>query len=90
MPFRILEERSPGAPTIYRLAGRLAGDAVEVLVNACAGIVAGGIIDLTEVSHADSAGLRALGALRARGAVLHGSRPYLTLLLKEGTGERQT
>lgn len=88
MPFRISEERSAGAPVIYRLAGRLAGDAVEVLVDTCVGIAAGAIIDLAEVSYADDAGLRALGELRARGAVLHGSRPYLTLLLQEGTSER--
>ena len=89
MPFRISEERSAGAPVTYRLAGRLAGDAVDVLVDACVGLAAGAIIDLAEVSYADDAGLRALGELRERGAVLHGSRPYLTLLLlQEGTSER--
>ena len=89
MPFRISEERSAGAPMTYRLAGRLAGDAVEVLVDVCAGIAVGAIIDLAEVSYADDAGLRALGELRARGAVLQGSRPYLTLMLQEVTGGRQ-
>ena len=88
MPFRISEERPAGAPVTYRLAGRLAGDAVEVLVDTCVGIAAGAIIDLAEVSYADDAGLSALADLRTRGAVLHGSRPYLTLLLQEGTSER--
>lgn len=88
MPFRISEERPAGAPATYRLAGRLDGDAAEVLLDACVGIAPGAIIDLAEVSYADDAGLMALGELRARGAVLHGSRPYLTLLLQEAPGGR--
>ena len=88
MPFRISEECPADTPATYRLAGRLDGDAAEVLRHACEGITAGAIIDLAEVSYADDAGLRALGELRARGAVLHGSRPYLTLLLQEATGGR--
>ena len=48
------------------------------------------ILDLSEISYADNAGVKALGALRARGAVLQGSRPYLALLLKqEEIRERQ-
>lgn len=88
MPFRISAECPARTPATYRLAGRLDGDAAEVLLDACVGITAGAIIDLAAVSYADDAGLRALGELRARGAVLHGSRPYLTLLLQGGTSER--
>ena len=72
-----------GRAGTFRLAGRLAGDAVEVLMDACVDIAAGAIIDLSEVPYADDAGVRALGALRARGAVLRGSRPYLALLLQQ-------
>ena len=83
MPFRISQERCAGAPATFRLAGRLDGDAVEVLVDTCVDIAAGAIIDLAEVSYADDAGVKALGDLRARGAVLRGSRPYLALLLQQ-------
>lgn len=89
MPFRISLECSAGVPVTYRLAGRLADDAVEVLADVCAGIAAGSIIDLAEVSYADDAGVRALGGLRAQGAVLRSMRPYLTLMLQEVTGGRQ-
>ena len=90
MPFRISQECCAGAPATFRLAGRLAGDAVEVLMDACVNIGAGAIIDLSEVSYADAMGVRALGALRARGAVLRGSKPYLALVLQqEGVGETQ-
>ena len=83
MPFRISQECYGGAPATFRLAGRLAGDAVEVLMDACVDIGAGAIIDLSDVFYADDAGVRTLGALRARGAVLHGARPYLALLLQQ-------
>ena len=86
MPFRISQELCAGAPTTFRLAGRLAGDAVEVLIDACVDIAAGVIIDLSEVSYADDAGVRTLGELRCRGAVLHGPRPYLALLLQQEAG----
>ncbi len=83
MPFRISQERCAGAPATFRLAGRLADDAVEVLIDACVEIAAGAVIDLSEVSYADDAGVKALGDLRVRGAVLQGSRPYLALLLQQ-------
>jgi anti-anti-sigma regulatory factor len=83
MAFRISQERCAGAPATFRLAGRLAGDAVEVLTDTCVDIAAGVTIDLSELSYADDAGVRALGELRARGAILHGPRPYLALLLQQ-------
>ena len=83
MPFRISQERCAGARDTFRLAGRLAGDAVEVLMDTCVDLEAGAIIDLSEVSYADDEGVRALGELRVQGAVLRGSRPYLALLLQQ-------
>ena len=83
MPFRISHERCAGASGTFRFAGRLAGDAVEVIRSACAATVTGVTIDLSDVSYADDAGVRALEELRARGAVLRGPRPYLALLLQQ-------
>ena len=81
MTFRISTDRCAGVPTTVRVAGRLAGDAVDVLTSACMDIGRVITIDLSEVSYADDAGVRALGELRARGAVLQNPRPYLALLL---------
>ena len=83
MPFRISHERCAGTSATFRLAGRLAGDAVEVLRSACTATVTGVTIDLSDVSYADDAGVRALEELRARGAVLRGPRPYLALVLQQ-------
>jgi anti-anti-sigma regulatory factor len=83
MLFRISQERCAGTSATVRLAGRLAGDAVEVLKSACAGTVTDVTIDLSDVSYADDAGVSALEELRARGAVLHRPRPYLALLLQQ-------
>ena len=81
MTFRISTDRCAGAPTTVRLAGRLAGDAVDVLMVACLDIGPTVRIDLSDVYYADDAGLRALVELRARGAILQSPRPYLSLLL---------
>ena len=81
MTFRISTERCAGVPTTVKVAGRLAGDAVDVLMGACLDIGQVITIDLSEVYYADDAGVRALGELRARGAILQSPRPYLALLL---------
>ncbi len=81
MTFRISTERCAGVPTTVRVAGRLAGDAVDVLMGACVDIGPVVTIDLSEVYYADDAGVSALAELRARGAVLQSPRPYLALLL---------
>ena len=70
-----------GVPTTIRLAGRLAGDAVDVLMCACVDIGPVVTIDLSEVYYADDEGVQALGELRARGAILQSPRPYLAMLL---------
>ena len=81
MTFRISTERCAGTPTTIRLAGRLAGDAVDVLMCACVDIGPVFTIDLSEVYYADDAGVQALVELRARGAALQSPRPYLAMLL---------
>lgn len=81
MTLRISTERCANVPTTIKVEGRLAGDAVDVLMDACMDIGQVITIDLSEVSYADDAGVRALGELRARGAVLQSPRPYLALLL---------
>jgi anti-anti-sigma regulatory factor len=79
--FRLSTDRCPSGETTVRLAGRLAGDAVDVLKGACSDIGPVVTIDLSEVYYADDAGVRALWELRAAGAVLQSPRPYLALLL---------
>ena len=81
MTFRISTERDAGVPATVKVAGRLAGDAVDVLMGACLDIGPAVTIDLSEVYYADDAGVSALAELRARGAVLQSPRPYLALLL---------
>ena len=80
MTLRISTERGAGAPTTVKVAGRLADDAVDVLMGACIDDKPV-TIDLSEVYYADDAGVEALRKLRARGAVLHNPRPYLAMLL---------
>ena len=79
--FRLSIERGAGEPMTLRLAGRLAGDAVDVLKGACADSGPVVTIDLSEVYYADDRGVRTLWELRTGGAVLQSPRPYLALLL---------
>ena len=81
MILRISTERCAGVPTTLKVAGRLAGDAVDVLMGACVDLGPVVTIDLSEVYYADDAGVKALAELEARGAVLQNPRPYLALLL---------
>jgi hypothetical protein len=83
MSFRIVQERGGDALTTFKLAGRLADDAVQVLIGASGDMGVGAIVDLSEVFFADDAGVTALEALRERGVMLQGSRLYLALLLQE-------
>ena len=66
MTFRISTERCAGVPTTVRVAGRLAGDAVDVLMGACVDIGPVVTIDLSEVYYADDAGVQ--GARGTAGA----------------------
>ena len=66
MTFRISTESCEDVPTTIRAAGRLAGDAVDVLMGACDETGPVVTIDLAEVHYADDAGVRALVELRAQ------------------------
>ena len=72
-----------GSATTIKADGRLlSGDADELrrVCEDCSGPVA---IDLSDLSFADDEGAMVLKKLRARGAMLVGTRPYVAMLLDE-------
>jgi len=73
-----------GIPTL-KLAGELRGEETFELRRACDVLSSPFVVDLTELPFADAEGVAALLGLRARGAALVGARPYVSLLLEEGT-----
>ena len=72
-----------GATTIKADGRLLTGDAAELIRvwEQCSGPVA---IDLSDLSFADDGGAAVLKKLRARGATLVGTRPYVAMILDEG------
>jgi len=71
---------------VVRVDGWLTAGDVAAMEEAMEEPVRGTRIDLTDLRSADGAGRAALRALEARGAELLGTRPYLRLLLGEGSG----
>ena len=68
---------------ILKVDGHLTGEDTKLLVHACAGLLGSIVLDLGDLRSADRPGVSALRELRARGAILTGLSPYLTLLLRE-------
>ena len=66
---------------VLHLEGWLEGDNVGELERVARGAAEPLRLDLTGLRSTDTAGLEALRALRAQGAVLVGASPYLRLLL---------
>ena len=72
-----------GSATTIKADGRLlSGDTAE-LICACEGCPPPVVIDLSDLSFADDEGAMVLKKLRARGATLVGTRPYVAMVLKE-------
>ena len=73
-----------GSVTTIKADGRLvSGDGAELMGvwERCSGSV---VIDLCGLSYADDEGATVLKKLRACGAKLVGTRPYVAMLLDEG------
>ena len=63
--------------------GRLLSEDAGELVRLCEGCLAPVVIDLSDLSFADADGATVLKGLRARGAKLVGTRPYVAMVLQE-------
>ena len=72
-----------GSATTIKADGRLlAGDTAE-LIRACEACPAPVVIDLSDLSFADDEGATILKKLRACGATLVGTRPYVAMVLEQ-------
>ena len=66
---------------VVHIAGRLSGNAVAQLSNACDHFVEPLVIDLSELLYADDEGINAIHAIAARGSKIRGASPFVQLLL---------
>ena len=71
-----------GVTTIKADGRLLSGDAAELL-RLCEGCSAPVVLDLSDLFFADAEGAHILKKLRAQGATVVGTRPYVAMLLEE-------
>ncbi len=82
MPLRIVTRVEKDSPKALVLDGWLSGPEVEEFETVAASLPMPLRIDLAHVTGADAAGVAALQAQRARGAMLTNASPYIELLLQ--------
>ena len=66
---------------VVHLAGRLSGDAVTQLRNACSPIEGAFALDLSQLLFADDAGIDVIQAIDKQGAKIRGASPFIQLLV---------
>ena len=69
-------------PAVVRIDGELTAEGVSELQKTCEGLEESLVLDLTNLSSVDTAGLEALRDLRDRGALIESASPYVQLLLE--------
>jgi anti-anti-sigma regulatory factor len=74
---------SEGPETVVHIAGRLSGTAVAQLRKACDPIEGAFVLDLSDLLFADEEGIDAIRTLGETGAEVHGSSPFIQLLLDD-------
>lgn len=84
MTLRLTMTTGPGGIAV-KADGRLEGDALEEMRLACETATAPLTIDLADLLGADASGLALLRQLRQSGAHLVNIRPFLGLLIEEGS-----
>ena len=74
-----------GRLTTVKADGRLMSEDAAELMRVCEGCDVPVVIDLSDLTFADDEGVAVLKKLRAGGATLVRTRPYVALLLDEET-----
>ena len=82
MAFRLSVNQASDLTTIG-VAGRLGGDAVAVLGEACGGAGRPLVLDLSDLTSASNAGVLLLRRLASEGVHLLGASRYVRLLLED-------
>jgi hypothetical protein len=69
--------------TVVRIAGRIAGTAIEQFRKACDPIKGDFVLELSNFMFADTEGINAIQAVCDTGAEIKGASPFIRLLLDE-------
>ena len=79
---------SEGDAVVVRVAGRLTGDAVAQLTEACESTEGNFVLDLSKLMFADDAGVEAIRTLREKGADISGASSFIRLLINDESGHK--
>ena len=80
MPIRIDITTEKNKVVVY-VAGRLVGNEVTELRNACEPIEGSFVLDLSKLPFADDAGIDLIQAISAKGAKVRGESTFIQLLI---------
>jgi len=78
-----IDINSEKSEIVVCLAGRLCGDAVKQLSDACDPIKGTFVLDLSKLLFADDAGIEVIREISTRGTKIRGASQFIQLLLKD-------
>jgi anti-anti-sigma regulatory factor len=81
-----IDNETEGDEVVLRVAGRLAGDAVTQLTDACEPMEDHYVLDLSKLMFADDAGAEVIRTLCENGADIRGASTFIKLLINGETG----
>ena len=76
-----IDIESEGAKIVLHVSGRLAGDSITQLTDACAPMKRHYVLDLSKLMFADDAGAEVIRTLCERGAEIRGASTFIKLLI---------
>lgn len=78
--------KTEGAAVVLHVAGRLVGDAITQLTDACEPMESHYVLDLSKLKFADDAGTEVIRTLCERGAEIRGASTFIKLLINGEAG----
>jgi len=80
-----IDRETEGTAVVLHVAGRLAGDAITQLTDACEPMEDHYVLDLSKLTFADDAGIASIHVLCERGADVRGASTFIRLLINGET-----
>jgi len=80
-----IDKEAEGNDVVLYVAGRLAGDAITQLTDACESMENHCVLDLSNLMFTDDAGAESIRALCEKGAEIRGASSFIKLLINGET-----
>ena len=81
-----IDIETEGPDVVLRVSGRLTGDAITQLTDACEPMETHYVLDLSKLKFADDAGAEVIRVLCERGAEIRGASTFIKLLINGEAG----